>query len=229
MQAREARSDQVPSCRAPKVDAEGAEGRAAILGAARLRVWAPILTKMVAFGLALLGLAGIGMAASRSPAVSEVAGAPLGVTFAHLAGPALEAPPGPALTPPQRSTAAAVVSTDSLVPPAPLPRVDVARAAEQGGCPKGPPGAGAPGPHEPPPAVSAGGPGVLADGRVVLNLATAAELLRLPGVGAKRAEAIVQLRQRLGRFKRPSDLLRIKGIGRRTLERMLPLLVVDAP
>jgi competence protein ComEA len=64
---------------------------------------------------------------------------------------------------------------------------------------------------------------------VVLNLATATELLRLPGVGAKRAESIVQLRLRLGRFKRPSDLLRIKGIGPRTLERMLPRLVLDPP
>jgi competence protein ComEA len=62
---------------------------------------------------------------------------------------------------------------------------------------------------------------------VVLNRADAAELRRLPGVGAKRAEAIVLLRQRLGRFRRPNDLLRVKGIGPRTLERMLPHLVLD--
>jgi competence protein ComEA len=63
---------------------------------------------------------------------------------------------------------------------------------------------------------------------VILNLAGPAELQRLPGVGAKRAAAIVELRQRIGRFRRPSDLLRIKGIGPRTLERMLPMLVLDA-
>lgn len=62
---------------------------------------------------------------------------------------------------------------------------------------------------------------------VVLNRADAAELRRLPGVGAKRAEAIVLLRQRLGRFQRARDLLRVKGIGPRTLERMLPHLVLD--
>jgi competence protein ComEA len=62
---------------------------------------------------------------------------------------------------------------------------------------------------------------------VVLNRADAAELRRLPGVGAKRAEAIVLLRQRLGRFRRPNELLRVKGIGPRTLERMLPHLVLD--
>ncbi len=63
--------------------------------------------------------------------------------------------------------------------------------------------------------------------RVVLNQADTAQLQRLPGVGVKRAEAIVELRQRLGRFRRPSDLLRIKGIGPRTLERMLPHLALD--
>ena len=51
--------------------------------------------------------------------------------------------------------------------------------------------------------------------------------MRLPGVGAKRAAAIVEQRQRLGRFREPSELLRIKGIGPRTLERLLPQLVVD--
>jgi competence protein ComEA len=68
---------------------------------------------------------------------------------------------------------------------------------------------------------------VAGEPRVVLNQANATELQRLPGVGAKRAEAIVQLRERLGRFRRTGDLLRIKGIGPRTLERMLPHLVLD--
>jgi len=65
------------------------------------------------------------------------------------------------------------------------------------------------------------------DGRVILNRASALELQRLPGVGAKRAAAILELRQRLGRFRQPGDLLRVRGIGRRTLERMLPQLVLD--
>lgn len=64
-------------------------------------------------------------------------------------------------------------------------------------------------------------------GRVVLNRAGVSELMRLPGIGARRAEAIVELRQRLGRFRRPSDLLRIKGIGPRTLERLLREVVLD--
>ena len=69
----------------------------------------------------------------------------------------------------------------------------------------------------------------MADGRVVLNAASAEELTRLPGVGMKRAEAIVALRTKLKRFKQATDLLRVKGIGPRGLKRMLPHLVLDAP
>ena len=82
-------------------------------------------------------------------------------------------------------------------------------------------------PSPPLSARSGASPGLTADGRVILNVASAAELQRLPGVGAKRAAAILALRQRLGRLRRPSDLLRVKGIGPRLLERMLPLLVLD--
>jgi competence protein ComEA len=72
-------------------------------------------------------------------------------------------------------------------------------------------------------------PGVMADGRVVLNAASAEELTKLPGVGMKRAEAIVALRSKLKRFRQATDLLRVKGIGPRGLKRMLPHLVLDAP
>lgn len=71
--------------------------------------------------------------------------------------------------------------------------------------------------------------GVMADGRIVLNVASAEELTKLPGVGMKRAEAIVALRTKLKRFRQVTDLLRVKGIGPRGLKRMLPHLVLDAP
>jgi competence protein ComEA len=70
---------------------------------------------------------------------------------------------------------------------------------------------------------------VLADGRIVLNTASAEELTKLPGVGMKRAEAIVALRTKLKRFRQATDLLRVKGIGPRGLKRMLPHLVLDPP
>jgi competence ComEA-like helix-hairpin-helix protein len=69
--------------------------------------------------------------------------------------------------------------------------------------------------------------GITPDGKVVLNVASADELTKLPGVGPKRANAIVALRAKLKRFKHPTDLLRVKGIGPRSLQRMLPHLVLD--
>jgi competence protein ComEA len=67
------------------------------------------------------------------------------------------------------------------------------------------------------------------DGKVVLNRAGIDELRRIPGIGAKRAQAIVDLRAKLGgRFKRLSDLLRVKGIGPKSLKKMEAHVVLDA-
>lgn len=70
---------------------------------------------------------------------------------------------------------------------------------------------------------------VTADGRIVLNLASESELRRLPGIGRSRARAIIEQRERLGRFRRLEDLLRVKGIGPRRLATLRPKLVLDAP
>lgn len=78
-------------------------------------------------------------------------------------------------------------------------------------------------------APSAAVPGVLPDGRVVLNAASEEELQKLPRVGASRARSIAALRQKLGRFRTPRDLLRIKGIGPRTLQKLQPHMVLDPP
>ena len=71
--------------------------------------------------------------------------------------------------------------------------------------------------------------GVTSDGKVILNVASAEVLTRLPGVGPRRAESIVKLRDRLKGFRRTSDLLRVRGIGVKSLKRMLPHLVLDPP
>jgi competence protein ComEA len=49
--------------------------------------------------------------------------------------------------------------------------------------------------------------------RVDLNRATVAELMRLPGVGEKRAQAIVAHRTRQP-FRRAEDVLQVKGLGK---------------
>jgi len=65
------------------------------------------------------------------------------------------------------------------------------------------------------------------DDPVVLNTATTEDLRRLPGIGEKRANAILSLRARLGRFRAVEDLLKVKGIGRATLRRLRPLIRLD--
>lgn len=72
-------------------------------------------------------------------------------------------------------------------------------------------------------------PGILPDGRVVLNAASEEDLRKLPGVGPSRAKAILALRERRGKFRSISELLRVKGIGRKTLARLAPKLVLDPP
>jgi competence protein ComEA len=48
--------------------------------------------------------------------------------------------------------------------------------------------------------------------RVDLNTATTAELMRLPGVGRKKAEAIVAARDKRP-FRKPEEVLRVKGLS----------------
>lgn len=63
--------------------------------------------------------------------------------------------------------------------------------------------------------------------RVVdLNRATAEELEQLPGIGPRKVDAILELRKRRP-FTRVTQLLEVKGIGKRTLERLRPWLRVD--
>jgi len=70
---------------------------------------------------------------------------------------------------------------------------------------------------------------VTADGKVILNLATEDDLRKLPGIGPKKAEAILALRQKLKKFSRAEDLLRVKGIGRKKLAKLRPRLLIDPP
>lgn len=77
--------------------------------------------------------------------------------------------------------------------------------------------------------VAEGPSAILPDGRLVLNEATEKDFTHLPGVGASRARAIFELRERLGGFRKVSDLLRVKGIGWKTLQRLKELVVLDRP
>jgi competence protein ComEA len=58
-----------------------------------------------------------------------------------------------------------------------------------------------------------------------LNTATAAELCKLPGIGPKLSQAIVDEREK-GAFKSVDDLRRVHGIGAKTLDKLRPYVTV---
>ncbi|MFD2333759.1 ComEA family DNA-binding protein [Cohnella sp. GCM10020058] len=70
----------------------------------------------------------------------------------------------------------------------------------------------------------AGSEDLAADGRLDINLASAAELDALPGIGPAKAEAIVQYRDAHGRFRSAESLKDVKGIGDKLLAKLLPLI-----
>lgn len=51
----------------------------------------------------------------------------------------------------------------------------------------------------------------------------------LKGIGASRAEAIVAYRLSNGPFRQVEDLLKVKGVGEKTLEMNRALLLIKAP
>lgn len=61
-----------------------------------------------------------------------------------------------------------------------------------------------------------------------LNHASLAELTQLPGIGQKRAEAIVAFREAHGGFQSIAQLMKIKGIGRAMLRKLRPLVTISA-
>ena len=63
-------------------------------------------------------------------------------------------------------------------------------------------------------------------GKVDINQATVQELSKMPGIGKKKAEAIVAYRNEKGNFSSVEDLLKIEGIGKKTLEKIKGSLTV---
>ena len=77
---------------------------------------------------------------------------------------------------------------------------------------------------------------IILDESINPNTAPLASLLRLPGVGPLRAQAIVAYRQahvvghaKQTAFKCLNDLERIKGLGPRTVSALSPWLIFDEP
>ena len=63
---------------------------------------------------------------------------------------------------------------------------------------------------------------------VNLNAASVEELALLPGVGLRKAEAILSRREKK-RFARPEEIMEVKGFGRAMYKRCKPYLRVSGP
>ena len=187
----------------PGVVARAAHGIGGLATRLRAWVWGSVVARLIASGGALVLFAAIG---SSAFAHDHAADGSLLTTTAALG------PLGPAPSP----------SLPSSLPPPPDPFLWAdAQAPPATACPQTESNTGTihastrarASPEDP----------------VVLNAATIADLQRLPGIGEKRAEAVLAVRARLGRFHQIEDLLKVKGIGRATLKKLRPLVRIDPP
>ena len=63
-------------------------------------------------------------------------------------------------------------------------------------------------------------------GFININTATQAQLETLPGIGPVKAAAIIAYRQEHGAFSSVDDLVKVSGIGKKTLSDVKPYVTV---
>jgi competence protein ComEA len=59
---------------------------------------------------------------------------------------------------------------------------------------------------------------------VDVNTASEQQLMAVPGIGASLAKRIVQFRDQNGRFDKVDDLLKVQGVGEKSIEKLRPYL-----
>ncbi len=64
------------------------------------------------------------------------------------------------------------------------------------------------------------------DKLININSADAAQLVKLPQVGPKMAQRILDYRKSSGGFKRVQDLMKVKGIGEKVFAKLQPLITI---
>ncbi len=67
-----------------------------------------------------------------------------------------------------------------------------------------------------------------APGVININTAPAADLQRLPGIGANTAARIVEYRQKNGPFKKVEDLMNVRGVGEKKFLKLKANITVAA-
>ena len=65
------------------------------------------------------------------------------------------------------------------------------------------------------------------EGQININTATAEQLVLLPGLGKKTADAVIEYRTKNGNFKAVDDITKVKGIGAKKLEKIKSYLVLE--
>lgn len=69
-----------------------------------------------------------------------------------------------------------------------------------------------------PNAYSAEKPASKKSGKIDINTAGADQLVKLPRIGPKMADRIIEFRKKNGKFKKIQDLMKVKGIGEKTFK-----------
>ncbi len=63
--------------------------------------------------------------------------------------------------------------------------------------------------------------------KININTALLADLAALPGIGEVMAERIIEYREQNGFFKKPEDIMKVKGIGEKKFEKLKDFVVVE--
>ncbi len=76
-------------------------------------------------------------------------------------------------------------------------------------------------------ASSASAPSSSASAKLInINTASSDQLVKLPRIGEVIAQRIIDFRQKNGKFAKPADLMKVKGIGEKTFEKLKNLITV---
>ena len=67
----------------------------------------------------------------------------------------------------------------------------------------------------------------LPNGKIDLNKATVEQIGKFPGLNAALAKAMVEFRDKSGPFKKPEDLLNVKGMNKELLNKIKPKMEKD--